>query len=184
VTRLAMALRELGLAAGEPPTLRAYPPSVFSALPRIVERCGAVRGGGAITAVMTVLAETDDNDDPIAEAMKSLLDGHILLSRTLAERGQFPAIDVPRSISRLAGDVLPADDLALAREAAGLLSTYEASRMMIEAGVYAAGSSAELDRAIALRPALLGFLRQDGGEQSTREASRQALSTVLEGTRS
>jgi len=179
VTRLAMALRELGLAAGEPPTVRAYPPSVFSTLPRVVERCGAVRGGGAITAAMTVLAETDDNDDPIVEVMKSLLDGHILLSRTLAERGQFPAIDVPRSISRLASSLLPAEDLARARTAAALLSTYESSRMMIEAGVYVAGSNAEVDEAVAARPRLLEFLAQRESAQSAWPSTRAALAAAL-----
>lgn len=181
VTRLAMALRELGLAAGEPPTVRAYPPSVFSALPRVAERCGALRGGGAITAAMTILAETDDNDDPIVEVMKSLLDGHVVLSRTLAERGQFPAIDVPRSISRLASALLDADDLARAREAAALLSTYESSRMMIEAGVYVPGSSAEVDSAVAARPGLLDFLRQGEAERSTPGETRAALAAALSG---
>ena len=95
VTRLAMAMREIGLAAGEPPTVRAYTPSVFATIPKLVERCGALRAGGAITALMTVLAETDDVDDPVSEMMKSLLDGHIILSRSLAEQGHFPAIDVP-----------------------------------------------------------------------------------------
>lgn len=160
VTRLAMALREIGLAAGEPPTVRAYTPSVFAAIPKIVERCGALAGGGSITAIMTVLSETDDIDDPISEMMKSLLDGHILLSRDLAEQGRYPAIDVPRSISRLASAVAGPAVRAAATKAVEALSTYEASRTLIETGMYVRGANAEIDRALELRPALVAFLRQ------------------------
>src|SRR4051812_1306543 len=160
VTRLAMALREIGLAAGEPPTVRAYTPSVFAIIPKLVERCGALRSGGAITALMTVLSETDDIDDPVSELMKSLLDGHLILSRSLAEQGHFPAIDVPRSVSRLAPALAGDRERGAAQRAVALLSTYEQSRVLIESGVYAAGASAEIDEAIARRPALLGFLRQ------------------------
>ena len=160
VTRLAMALREIGLAAGEPPTVRAYTPSVFAALPALVERCGAVRSGGAITTVMSVLAETDDVDDPICELMKALLDGHIILSRDLAERGHYPAIDAPRSISRLARHVRSAEHHADATIALAHLARYEASRTLIEAGMYVAGSDADIDAALARRPGLLEFLQQ------------------------
>jgi flagellum-specific ATP synthase len=166
VTRLAMAMREIGLAAGEPPTVRAYTPGVFAAIPRLVERCGALKSGGAITSVMTVLSETDDIEDPISEMMKSLLDGHIVLSRSLAEHGHYPAIDTPRSISRLA-DALRADGHRAAAEQAGrLLATYEGSRTLIEAGVYAAGSNPDIDRCLERRPALLAFLRQRPGERT------------------
>lgn len=122
ITRLAMALREVGLAAGAPPTVRAYTPNVFAALPRVVERCGAIRGGGAITAVMTVLAETDDVDDPIVETMKALLDGHVVLSRGLADQGHFPAIDVVRSVSRQASRLVSPEQAAAARRVVGLLA--------------------------------------------------------------
>jgi len=165
VTRLAMAMREIGLAAGEPPTVRAYTPSVFAAMPRLVERCGALASGGSITAVMTVLAESTEVDDPISEMMKSILDGHLLLSRDLAEQGHFPAIDVPRSVSRLASHLADDGHLAAARQASALLSTYESSRTLIEAGVYVRGSNPEIDQALEQRPGLLGFLRQ-GGEES------------------
>lgn len=165
VTRLAMALREIGLSAGEPPTVRAYTPNVFAALPRVVERCGAVRSGGAITAVMTVLSETDDVDDPIVEVMKSLLDGHIVLSRTLAERGHFPAIDVSRSISRQASRLVDKPHALAARAALTSLSTYEEARVMIESGVYQKGASAEIDRAVAIRAGLMAFLQQGQHEQ-------------------
>lgn len=165
VTRLAMALREIGLAAGEPPTVRAYTPNVFAALPRLVERCGAAASGGAITAVMTILAESDEIDDPVAEVMKSLLDGHILLSRTLAERGQFPAIDLSRSISRQAARLMAPAHAAAARRAVATLGTYEAARILIESGMVQSGASAEIDAAIALRPGLLDFLQQGQEER-------------------
>jgi FliI/YscN family ATPase len=179
VTRLAMAMREVGLAAGEPPTVRAYTPSVFAAIPKLVERCGALRAGGAITALITVLSETDDIDDPVSEMMKSVLDGHILLSRGLAERGHFPAIDVPRSVSRLAGKLSSAPQRAHARKAIGLLSTYDQSRILIESGIYAAGADPEIDEAIAKRPALLEFLRQGQDEKVPHADSSAALAQLM-----
>ena len=166
VTRLAMALREIGLAAGQPPTVRAYTPNVFAALPRVVERCGAVTGGGAISAVITVLSETDDVDDPIVETMKALLDGHIILSRTLADRGHFPAIDVVRSISRQAARLTSDTHGAAARAVTASLATYEESRMMIESGLYTAGANGDIDRAIAARPALTNYLRQSAAVET------------------
>lgn len=175
VTRLAMALREIGLAAGEPPTVRAYTPSVFAAIPRLVERCGAIAQGGAITAIMTVLAETDELDDPICEMMKSLLDGHILLSRSLAEQGHFPAIDVPRSVSRLASGLVSAEQRRAAVAMTADLSTYEGARTMIESGIYAAGADRRIDRAISARPAILGFLKQGQDQAVALEASLKAL---------
>jgi flagellum-specific ATP synthase len=179
VTRLAMAMREIGLAAGEPPTVRAYTPSVFAAIPRLVERCGALRSGGAITALMTVLSETDDIDDPVSEMMKSLLDGHIILSRALAEQGHFPAIDVPRSVSRLARELSGPTERASAQRAVALLSTYEHARILIESGVYVAGANSEIDDAIARRPALLDFLRQAQRERSPYEEGAARLAQLL-----
>ena len=170
-----MALREIGLASGEPPTVRAYTPNVFAALPRLVERCGAVRSGGAITAVMTVLSETDDVDDPIVEVMKSLLDGHIILSRKLAERGHFPAIDVPRSISRQAPRLMAPSHAAAARDAVAMLGAYEEARLLIESGMYKQGASREIDRAIEMRERLSGFLQQRQDENIVFDASVGAL---------
>lgn len=161
VTRLAMAMREMGLAAGEPPTIRAYTPSVFALIPSMVERCGALKSGGAVTAIMTVLSETDDVDDPICELMKSLLDGHIILSRSLAEQGQFPAIDVLRSVSRHADSVVTAAQREHAQKVLGLMSFYDTSRTLIDTGLYVRGSNPEIDRAIDQRPAILRFLKQD-----------------------
>lgn len=178
VTRLAMALREIGLAAGEPPTVRAYTPNVFAALPRLVERCGATRKG-SITAVMTVLSETDDVDDPIVEVMKALLDGHIVLSRTLAERGHFPAIDLSRSISRLASKLVSPDHARAAQRASELLSVYEQSRLLIESGLYRAGADAQIDRAVAARPGLMALLRQPMDERASLDDAVRALAAAL-----
>ena len=166
VTRLAMALREIGLAAGAPPTVRAYTPNVFSALPRLVERCGATRSAGSITAIVTILSETDDVDDPIVELMKSLLDGHFVLSRTLAEQGHFPAIDVPRSVSRGAERLVEADQVEAMRAVVAMLAAYEDARVMIESGVYKNGTNPTVDRAIAARPEINAFLRQQRSENS------------------
>jgi flagellum-specific ATP synthase len=179
VTRLAMAMREIGLAAGEPPTVRAYTPSVFGMIPKLVERCGALRAGGAITALITVLSETDDVDDPVSEMMKSLLDGHIILSRPLAEQGHFPAIDIPRSVSRLARDLTGAAERAAAETATALLATYDQSRVLIESGVYAAGANAEIDEAIARRPALLDFLRQEPNVRIPHGEAAKDLARLL-----
>jgi flagellum-specific ATP synthase len=179
-TRYAMALREIGLAAGEPATVRAYTPSVFAALPRLIERCGARKGGGAITALMTVLTETDDADDPLAEVLKALLDGHLVLSRSLAERGHFPALHVPRSISRVLRDVTEARDQALAADVISQLAVVEASQTMIDAGFYSAGANPALDRALKHRPQLLAFLCQPVGQAEPRAQSLARLKQMFE----
>lgn len=164
VTRLAMALREIGLAGGEPPTLRSYTPNVFAAMPHYVERCGADRQAGQITAIFTVLAETDDVDDPIVELMKSLLDGHVILSRRLADRGHYPPIDIGASVSRVADQLLSGDMLETARQLRKLYSEHEEARPMIESGIYRAGSNGAIDRAIRLEPEIAKFLRQAPSE--------------------
>jgi flagellum-specific ATP synthase len=180
-TRLAMAMREIGLASGEPPTVRAYTPSVFSIIPKMVERCGALRSGGAITAIMTVLSENDEVDDPVCEMMKSLLDGHIILSRKLAEQGQFPAIDVTRSISRQASGLVPE---ALRRQAIKILewlSLHESARALIDTGLYAKGQNADLDMSIARHPKVLRFLRQGQEERTPLATAMSALNNIAEG---
>ncbi|OCC22935.1 flagellar protein FliI [Croceicoccus estronivorus] len=182
ITRVALALRELGLASGEPPTIRAFTPNVFSALPKIVERCGAVRHGGSITAIMTVLSETDDVDDPIVELMKSVLDGHIVLSRTLAEKRHFPAIDVARSVSRLASDLFSRDDESRAQKAHAALALYEEARPMIESGIYRQGNSAEIDQAIAWHPQLTAFLRQPADHLSSLDEAQTMLDAIVGGS--
>lgn len=178
VTRYAMALREIGLAAGAPPAQRAYTPNVFAALPRLVERCGASKAGGALSAVFTVLAETDDVDDPITEAMKALLDGHIVLSRAIAEQGRFPAIDILRSASRQAERLSTPAHLAAARRITALLSAYEDARLMIESGVYKAGASAEIDAAIKERPRITEFLRQTQQDRTPLAETLHRLSNL------
>ncbi|MDR5774154.1 MULTISPECIES: FliI/YscN family ATPase [unclassified Caballeronia] len=178
VTRYALALREIGLSAGEPPTMRAYTPGVFAALPKVVERCGGLLSGGAITALMTVLTETDEIDDPMAETMRALLDGHIVLTRSLAEQGHYPAIDVPRSISRAFQHVTTAAERHTASEAIAQLSTYESSRTLIESGLYVAGSQPLLDRALATRSQMIEFLRQDSDKQISRADANAALAAL------
>ena len=175
VTRFAMALRELGLAAGAPPTLRAYTPNVFAALPRLTERCGAIKGGGAITAIMTVLSETDEVDDPITEIMKSLLDGHIVLSRSLAEQGHFPPIDVLRSVSRQSDRLMSPAHATAARRALALLATYEEARLLIDSGIYKAGVNHKLDEAVREREGIVQVLRQRSDERATLTATFERL---------
>ncbi|MBN8502031.1 MAG: FliI/YscN family ATPase [Sphingomonadales bacterium] len=181
ITRLAMALREIGLIAGEPPTARAYTPNVFRALPQIVERCGAARGGGSITAIFTVLCETDDADDPLVETMKSLLDGHIVLSRDLAQAGHFPAIDIGRSISRLFDSLVDRPHRDAARLFRARIAKYEQSGILIESGLYKPGADPDLDLAIAQRGAINGFLQQSDEERANLETARSALIAAVGG---
>ena len=162
LTRYAMAQREIALAVGEPPATKGYPPSVFARLPALVERAGnGTSGGGSITAFYTVLTEGDDQQDPIADAARAILDGHIVLSRQLAEAGHYPAIDIEASISRaMTAIVTPAQEQQV-RQFKQLLSRYQRNRDLISVGAYAAGSDNLLDRAIALYPAIEAFLQQD-----------------------
>ena len=179
VTRLAMALREIGLAGGEPPTLRSYTPNVFAAMPHYVERCGADRRAGQITAIFTVLAESDDVEDPIVELMKSLLDGHIVLSRRLAEKGHFPPINIGGSVSRVADQVMPPATLDAARVIRQYFAEYDDARPMIESGIYRTGSSPDIDRAIQLQPHITEFLRQDSDEVATLADTDGAMRRIL-----
>jgi len=181
VTRLAMARREVGLAAGEPATARGYTPSVFAELPRLCERCGTAPGGGSITALLTVLVEGDDFNEPIADAMRSILDGHVVLSRELAQQGHHPAIDALRSISRLLGDLASGDERELAAEAVRHLAALDKGRPLVEVGAYAKGSNAALDAALAVEPALFAWLRQDGGGCARSEALRQLRDALRSG---
>lgn len=179
VTRLAMAMREIGLASGEPPTIRAYTPGVFAAIPKLVERCGALAHGGAISAIMTVLSETDDVDDPVCELMKSLLDGHIILAREIAERGQFPAIDVCRSVSRQAEGLLSDSQREQARVVREWMSVFEASRMLVDSGLYSSGSNPILDRAIERQGGIRRFLSQSHREGIPSSSVFNALATLV-----
>ncbi len=163
ITRFAMAQREIGLAAGEFPASRGYPPSVLSALPRLLERAGA-GAVGSITAFYTVLVEGDDMNDPVADAVRGILDGHIVLSRALAQRGHFPSIDVLASVSRVMNAVTTPEQQALARQLREQLSSYEESRDLIEVGAYVAGSNPRTDLAVARREHVLAFLQQESHE--------------------
>jgi flagellum-specific ATP synthase len=150
-------------------------------MPKIVERCGAVEGCGAITAIFTVLSETEEIDDPVCEMLKSLLDGHILLSRSLAEKGQFPAIDVLRSISRQADRLMSERQRRHARQVVESLSAYETSRTLIETGLYSRGASAVIDRAIDRQADIRRFLQQDRTHRSELDATLAMLADVAEG---
>jgi len=163
ITRLAMARREVGLAAGEPPTARGYTPSVFAELPQLCERCGTAPSGGSITALLTVLVEGDDMNEPIADSLRSILDGHVVLSRHLAHEGQYPAIDVLRSASRLLPDLTSQEEQELIADAIKYLALLDRNRQLVDIGAYEKGSNPELDRALELSPALKDWLRQREG---------------------
>ncbi|WP_439517878.1 flagellar protein export ATPase FliI [Hydrogenophaga sp.] len=181
LTRYAMAQREIALAIGEPPATKGYPPSCFAKLPQLVERSGnGPNGVGSITAFYTVLSEGDDQQDPIADAARAILDGHIVLSRSLAESGHFPAIDVEASASRVMHNVAGSVHLELARRFRGLYSRYLKSRDLIQLGAYVPGSDPETDRAIVLYPALQRFLMQDMHEAATLPDSLQQLQSALQ----
>jgi len=170
LTRFAMAQREVALAIGEPPVTRGYPPSVFARMPQLVERAGnGGEGGGSITAFYTVLAEGDDQQDPIADAARAILDGHIVLSRGLAEQGHYPAIDIEASISRAMTSLIKPQHLDVVRRFKHLFSRYQRSRDLIAVGAYAAGSDPTLDDAIAMQPRFEDFLQQDMEERENYE---------------
>ena len=174
VTRFAQAQREIGLAAGEPPTTRGYPPSVFALLPKLVERAGRTTTG-SITAFYSVLVEADDPNEPIGDALRGLLDGHTWLSRKLASRGHYPAIDVLGSLSRLMPDLADQEHQAAAIRVRELLSVYRDHEDMISIGAYRRGSNPTVDRAIDLLEPIQQFLKQPIAEGSSYEAARQAL---------
>ncbi|BDM63803.1 flagellum-specific ATP synthase FliI [Shewanella sp. NFH-SH190041] len=176
LTRYAQAQREIALAVGEPPATKGYPPSVFARLPKLVERAGnGSNTQGAITAFYTVLTEGDDLQDPIADAARAILDGHIVLSRALADAGHYPAIDIEASISRVAPMVVPAGHLEAMRQVKQLYSRYQQNRELIAIGAYAQGSDPRLDNAIRLQPAMEAFLCQQFGESVSFELSQQML---------
>jgi flagellum-specific ATP synthase len=160
LTRYCMAQREVGLAAGEPPATRGYPPSVFSLMPRLLERAGAGERG-SVTGLYTVLVEGDDMNDPIADSARSILDGHIVLSRRLATSGHFPSIDVLESVSRVASRIMTAEQTAQATEVRRLMAAYRDAKDLIEIGAYVKGANPLVDRSIQLRAATEHFLRQD-----------------------
>jgi flagellum-specific ATP synthase len=181
LTRYAMAQREIALAIGEPPATKGYPPSCFAKLPQLVERSGnGLQGVGSITAFYTVLSEGDDPQDPIADAARGILDGHIVLSRELAEAGHFPAIDVERSISRVMTAVAPREHQHAARRMRQLLSRVNKARDLIQLGAYQPGHDAELDTAVRLQPQMNALLQQDMHERAGLDASRAMLRHLMD----
>jgi flagellum-specific ATP synthase len=179
-TRFAMAQREVGLAVGEPPTTKGYPPSVFSVLPKLMERAGSTERG-SITAFYTVLVEGDDFNDPIGDAVRSILDGHLVLSRDLATRGHFPAIDVLESISRVMIDVTSEEHQSVAQEMRAILAVYRDAEDLINIGAYVQGANPDIDRAVRLVPRINRFLQQGLFEESAFETMAVELKQVLAG---
>ncbi|MCU1659525.1 MAG: ATPase, FliI/YscN family [Pseudonocardiales bacterium] len=180
ITRLAMAQREIGLSAGEPPTTRGYPPSVFAMLPRLLERAGA-SATGSITGLYTVLVEGDDHNEPIADTARSILDGHVVLDRKLANSGHFPSIDVLASVSRVANAVSTPEQKALMRQARQLIDARKDVKELVEIGAYVAGTNPAADRALSLWPSLETFLQQDLHDITAASTSWAALADLLGG---
>jgi type III secretion protein N (ATPase) len=178
ITRFARAQREVGLAAGEPPVRRGYPPSVFAVLPRLLERAGQ-SARGSITALYTVLVEGGDMDEPIADEVRGILDGHVVLDRAIAGRGRFPAVDAVASLSRVMDAVVAPAHRDAARRLRALVATYEAKRDLVALGAYAKGSDKELDEALARMPRIEAFLRQDPAERAPFEATVAALAAAV-----
>jgi len=178
VTRFCMAQREIGLAAGEPPATRGYPPSVFALLPKLLERAGAGETG-SITGLYTVLVDGDDMNEPIADAARSILDGHVVLTRRLATAGHFPSIDVLESISRVTGAVTTPEQRATATEFRRLMAAYRDAKDLIEIGAYVSGTNPDVDRAIALHQVMDQFLRQGMDERCSSEEAWALAATIL-----
>lgn len=181
VTRFAMAQREIGLAIGEPPSTRGYTPSVFSLLPKLLERAGTDQGAGSITGLYTVLVEGDDMNEPIADATRGILDGHIVLSRKLASKGHFPAIDILQSISRVMSDIVSPEMSALAVSARDVLATYQDTEDLLTIGAYKSGQNQKVDRAVGLFEPLSAFLKQRSGDRATFAESWNALAALMAG---
>lgn len=185
VTRFCLALREIGLSAGEPPATRGYPPSVFAELPRLLERAGpGVVGSngaaGTITGLFTVLVGGDDHNEPVADAVRGILDGHVILDRRIAEAGRYPAIDVLRSLSRAASGCLDPAQHTLIRRARAVLALHDQMADLIRLGAYRAGTDPAVDEAIGLAPRIEAVLRQDRHETTGLDASFESLRDALE----
>jgi flagellum-specific ATP synthase len=178
ITRFALARREVGLSAGEPPTARGYTPSVFAELPELCERCGTAPSGGSITALLTVLVEGDDLNEPVSDALRAILDGHIVLSRQLAHQGQYPAIDLLKSVSRLLSELATATQRQLAVQTIQLLALLERNRQIVELGAYESGGNPQLDAALAQQAQLQAWLCQSEGGAG-REQSLQLLEDIV-----
>jgi flagellum-specific ATP synthase len=181
VTRFAMSQREIGLSAGEPPTSKGYTPTVFTELPRLLERAGPGTGAGTITGLFTVLVDGDDHNEPVADAVRGILDGHIVMERAIAERGRNPAINILKSVSRTMPQSCDPGHLPQVLEAKRVLATYGDMEELIRLGAYRAGSSAEVDEAIRLQPALEAFLAQGKEEATNLADGYRRLAQILAG---
>ena len=186
VTRFCLALREIGLSTGEPPATRGYPPSVFAELPRLLERAGpglehADGSAGQITGLFTVLIEGDDHNEPVADAVRGILDGHIVMDRRIAEAGRYPAIDILRSLSRLAAGCLDEQQTALVRRAREILAVQAEMVDMVRLGAYRPGSDPSVDEALRLTPAIEAVLRQPRHEITSFDESFLRLSKAMDG---
>ncbi len=179
LTRFAQAQREVALAIGEPPATRGYPPSVFAKLPQLVERAGNGDNGGSITAIYTVLTEGDDHQDPVADSARAILDGHIVLSRDIADAGHYPAIDIESSVSRVMNEIISNDHRRQVMRFRQLYSNYRKNRDLISVGAYARGSDPRIDEAIQFWPQLTRFLQQDMNERVTFQQGIKGLADVL-----
>ncbi len=180
ITRFAMAQREISLSVGEPPASKGYTPSVFAELPRLLERAGPGAGTGTITGLFTVLVDGDDHNEPVADAVRSILDGHIVLDRAIAERNRYPAINILRSISRTMPDCDTPEEYALVAKARKYIASYEDMAELIRLGAYKAGSNKEVDEAIFYYPKLEAFLSQKKGEKVSLEEGYAQLKTILD----
>jgi flagellum-specific ATP synthase len=180
ITRFAMAQREIGLAAGEPPTTKGYPPTTFAELPKLLERAGpGAQGKGTITGLFTVLVDGDDHNEPIADAARGILDGHIVLDRAIAERGRFPAVNILRSISRTMPACNNDGENAIVTQARRYLAAYDNMAELIRLGAYRKGSNTEVDEAIGFNAALEDFLRQDKNERADLAGGYARLAEIL-----
>ena len=183
VTRFAMAMREVGLAIGEPPTTKGYTPSVFATLPKLLERAGNFKGKGSITGLYTVLVEGDDMNEPVADAVRSILDGHIVLSRDLAARNHYPSIDILNSASRVMRDIISPEHLKLNGRVREIMATYKEAEDLINIGAYAAGSNGKIDYAISQIDAITEFLQQGMNTAVSLEETLASLTTLLQDRR-
>ncbi|MEN8189988.1 MAG: FliI/YscN family ATPase [Thermodesulfobacteriota bacterium] len=179
VTRFAMAMREIGLAVGEPPTTKGYTPSVFATLPKLLERAGRFHSGGSITGLYTVLVEGDDMNDPVADSVRSILDGHIVLSRSLAARNHYPAVDILNSASRIMRDITTSRHIELAGRARDVLATYDEAEDLINIGAYVKGSNTKIDYALTRIDPITDFLKQRFDETSTVQQAIEELGDIL-----
>jgi flagellum-specific ATP synthase len=179
VTRFAMAQREIGLSAGEPPTAKGYTPTVFTELPKLLERAGPGTGVGTITGIFTVLVDGDDHNEPIADAVRGILDGHVVMQRSIAERGRFPAINILKSVSRTMPRSASPDYLPVIMRGRRVMATYADMEELIRLGAYRAGSSPEVDEAIRLHEPLEAFLRQAKDEKSSLDDGYRRLAQIL-----